>query len=350
MGEVRIVTERQEWRACLAEIGSYDFYHTFDYHAADPVAREGKPVLLYFSTKGGAIAVPLILRRFPDAGDGAIYDAISAYGYPGPLSSLNTLTTQVVANFQNGLRSALQDLGVISVFSRSHPLIGNHEVIQGLGRLEPCGRTVAIDLEAPEEQQKQAYSKNLRRDIRRVVEAEVSCEISDSAADLDCFIEMYIQSMERVDAAAGYFFDKAYFERIVAAADFDMHLFICRLGTRPICGGLFSSVNGIIQYHLGGSDSDYLALAPTKLMFERVRHWGSATGHRYLHFGGGVGGQKDGLYRFKARFSKDDYPFFVWKWIVEPDIYSRLVAVAKGSETPEPISYDGYFPAYRAGQ
>jgi hypothetical protein len=350
MGEVRIVTDRQEWRACLAEIGAYDFYHTFDYHVTDPVAREGKPVLLYFSTEGGAIAVPLVIRRVPDAGERAIYDAISAYGYPGPLCSLKTLAAPVVSSFQNGLQSALGELGVISVFSRCHPLIGATKVTQGLGHLEPCGRTVAIDLEAPEEAQVQAYSSNIRRGIRKLAKADVSCEISDSTADLYRFVEMYTQSMQRVGATAGYFFDKSYFERIVAAADFDMQLFICRLGTRPICGGLFSSVNGIIQYHLGGSDSEHLALAPTKLMFDRVRHWGSETGHRYLHLGGGVGGQKDGLYRFKSQFSNQDFPFFVWKWIVEPDTYSRLVAVATGSETTEPISYEGYFPAYRAGR
>jgi hypothetical protein len=350
MGEVRIVTDRQEWRECLAEIGTYDFYHTFDFHVADPVAREGKPVLLFFSAGGGAIAVPLIIRRCAAAGESPIYDTTSAYGYPGPISTLKTLTDEFVSRFQDGLRSALRDLGVISVFSRCHPLIGNQEVVQGLGRLEPCGRTIAIDLRVPEQEQKQAYSKNLRRDIRASVNAGVSCEVSESATDLDCFVEMYTQSMERVGAAAGYFFDKSYFERIVSAQDFDMHLFICRLGTLPICGGLFSSVNGIIQYHLGGSDSEHLALAPTKLMFETVRHWGCATGHRYLHLGGGVGGQEDGLYRFKARFSKHDFPFFVWKWIGEPGLYSGLVEVATGSKAADSISYDGYFPAYRAGQ
>jgi hypothetical protein len=350
MGEVRVVTDRQEWQACLAAIGSYDFYHTYDYHIADPVSREGRPVLLFLPTEGGAIALPLIIREFSDANAGTLYDAISAYGYPGPISNVGTLTAPVVASFQDALQRELRNLGVVSVFSRCHPLLGNTELVQGLGRLEPCGRTVALDLAAPEEEQKQAYSKNLRRDIRKLVEADVTCELSESAADLDSFVEMYIQSMERVGATAGYFFDRSYFERIVSAADFDMHLFICKMGTRPICGGLFSSVNEIIQYHLGGSDSDYLALAPTKLMFERVRHWGTETGHRYLHLGGGVGGQKDGLYRFKARFSKHDYPFFVWKWVVEPDTYSRLVAANTGSEPPEPISYDGFFPLYRAGR
>ena len=349
---MQVITERKLWQECLAGIGEYDFYHTYDYHLSDTAARDGRPVLFYFEAGSSAIALPLIVRPCPaeGAGAGEMFDATSVYGYSGAISSAARVPDEAVSAFQHALIGALNDLRVISVFSRLHPLIGNRDVLGGLGRTESCGRTVGIDLRIPEDEQWRAYSKNKRWNIRKLAQKGVVCEMSHSPDDLDRFVEMYFESMERVNASSEYFFDQAYFETITGARDYDMKLFVCNLDSTVICGGLFSSSNGIIQYHLGATDNEFLSLAPTELLFDTVRKWGCQTGHTWLHLGGGVGGGEDSLYKFKARFSKLSFPFYIWKWVVDPDSYSRLVTKGSGSgaNSSDSIDYDGYFPAYRA--
>ena len=129
-----------------------------------------------------------------------------------------------------------------------------------------------------------------------------------------------------------------------------MELFVCRLERQVIAGGLFSSCGGMVQYHLGGTASSSLALAPSKLMFDTVRKWARETQHKTLHLGGGLGARHDSLFSFKLGFAKNGIrPFRLWKWVVDPDTYTKLTSnnIDVDDDCTGAEFAPGFFPAYR---
>ncbi len=84
-------------------------------------------------------------------------------------------------------------------------------------------------------------------------------------------------------------------------------------------------------------------------MFNYVRYWAKERGNQVFHLGGGVGGTKDSLYRFKAGFSKQTHTFMTMRLITNENIYRQLVdlqAKFLKIET-EKLFSTNYFPAYR---
>ncbi len=339
-----VIDNRADWSSVLTEFPAYDFYHTYDYHRLNYDDKSDQALLFCFEQDGVSIALPLIRRKI----DGVNFDAVSVYGYSGLLVDRpDALTDSIRNNFSSALTAESKRLRLVSVFARMHPLIDDCGLLDGLGLQEHCGDTVSIDLSLSEEDQFSQFSSNHRRGIRKLAKVGVSCEISQAKEDLDAFIEIYQQSMDRVGATQAYFFSRAYFDKLLSSAEIPMELFVCRHEAQVICGGLFSSCNGIIQYHLGGTRSDFLRLAPTKLMFNTVGLWGAGNGDASFHLGGGVGGKDDGLFSFKRGVSETTTPFNVWKWIVDAEQYDRLSCDYDDGPKTDAARYEGFFPLYR---
>lgn len=348
---LKTISDSARWQRAIGEMPCADFYHSFDYHSLDAERIGGEPRLFLFERDGHVAIMPVIVRVIPTTGHikNSLYDATSVYGYSGPLCTIDSPPDEFVAEFVKELETTMDGLNIVSVFSRFHPLLGNEKLVDAMGRVEPAGHTVSIDLTIPEDAQLQKYSSNHRRNIRKLKRLGVTCEIGSQSADLDSFMEIYRQSMDRVNASSMYQFGRKYFSQLTSSGQFDMKLFLCRMKGIVVCGGLFSSCNGIVQYHLGGTDSHYLKYAPSKLMFETVREWAVGSGCRVFHLGGGVGGRSDTLFEFKKGFSDIRHSFHVWKWIVNEELFDGVcgnhgIKIDTGNRIR---GYEGFFPAYR---
>lgn len=343
------------WSQELARIGHYDFYHTYHYHKLNCRSPDEQPVLFTYELDDILFALPLILRgiNHEEASTASLLDATSVYGYAGPVCSERVRAESVREGFIDELGEKLSAMRVVSVFSRLHPVLRNDWIVRGLGEVSATGATVSIDLTLSEQEQVRQYSSNHRRGLKKLITAGVTCEQSTCPDDLNEFMRIYTESMDRVGATADYYFDEKYFEDLVNSEDYQMKLFVCRFNRRVVSGGLFSSCGRIVQYHLGGTATDSLITAPSKLMFDTVRRWARETGHTDFHLGGGVGGRRDSLFSFKQGFSKKGVcPFNLWKWIVNPAIYAELVrdyGVSK-CDAADLSGGAGYFPAYRAAK
>ncbi len=338
-----------QWRRALRLFPDHDFYHTYDYHVLGTAGDESLPHLFCYQGRQCSIALPLLIRRgHIDGRD--FYDATSVYGYPGPLISGSAPSEIDICNFQKEIRQELKALGVISAFSRLHPIRTNADVLKGLGATKEKGGTISIDLNSSPEEQWRRYRSNHKRDIAKLKNRGVTCQLSACGNDLDHFIALYDDTMLRLGATETYRFSSHYFEQLMAARDFDMHLFVCRAEAKVICGGLFSSCNGVIQYHLGATERDYLRLAPTKLLFDTVRLWGLSRGFQTFHLGGGMGSALDDLYHFKRGFSDISHAFSVWEWVADQEIYNELCDLRNKEllQSGRRVADTGFFPRYRA--
>jgi Acetyltransferase (GNAT) domain len=336
------------WNDLLDQAQAYDFYHLPAYHQMAEAQGEGEAVLFSYREGACIIALPLLLRRIADApGLNACdaLDATSVYGYPGPVVS-GTASRPVIRRFQQALTHALRERDVVSVFSRLHPLLPQADCLQGLGRIEAVGPTIAIDLRRHPEEQRAGYRRNHKHGINKLKRLGVECQVDPTFAHLDDFIRLYRETMTRVEATSYYFFDRMYFERLRTALGERMHLYVCRLDGEVICGGLFVQTGDIVQYHLGASDGRHLKSAPMKLTFDTVRQDFSGRGAAWFHLGGGLGAQRDSLFHFKSGFGGEERLFSLWKWVVQEDLYDALCR-RRTMVAQEPSN--GFFPRYRSG-
>jgi hypothetical protein len=344
--------DRQLWMGVLSTVAQHDVYHLPEYHEAAEQAGEGEARLLAYREAGYSLALPVLVRPCGkvDGLDGLPFsDATSVYGYAGPVSSHEDPPAAVVARFHAALQEALAELRVVALFARLHPLIPQDRLVAGLGVTAPTGTTVSIDLTQPPDAQVAAYRQNHRDGIRKLRRLGVQCLPDTDPAAMDEFVRIYHETMRRVDADPYYLFDRGYFARLTALLGPAVHLFTCRLDDEIIGGGLFFACRGFVQYHLGGTRTEYLGLAPVKLLFDSVREWAVERGMRVFHLGGGVGGREDSLFHFKAGFSSRRHPFATWRWIVDPERYRELTdrkAIWNARHGVTCASPE-FFPAYR---
>lgn len=348
--------QQAQWMNVLTQSFQYDVYHLPGYHALAEERGEGQAHLFLYTEGSYFVAIPLLLRPI-EAVPGLArigkgwWDATSVYGYAGPIASHSDsdLPASVLRDFQTALCETLKEWRIVSVFSRLHPLILQCGLLADLGDCIPMGQTVFIDLSLPADKQRQEYRSNHKRDINRARREGITCVHDDDWKYLDTFIELYHETMGRTDATSYYFFDRAYFTHLRNALGNRLNLFVALKEGAVLSGALFTVCNSIIQYHLGGTYSRYLNLAPSKLIFDTVRVWGKELGADIFHLGGGVGSRQDGLFRFKAGFSSLRGQFSVWRMIVNQDVYTQLSEQKRmwsRAEGLEAVDND-YFPTYR---
>lgn len=331
-----IENNSEKWSEIIKQATIYDFHHTAYFHKIDTnfVSK-----LLLFSDRDNFIALPIVIRPIEGT---EYFDITSVYGYAGPVYSFieNYETTELIAFFRKSFLDFCKEQNIISVFSRLHPLIEQSNIIENLGEIVNLNKTVAIDLTKSAEEQRKEYRKSLKSELNQLRRKEIVVREATTKEEIDAFIAIYYETMDRVEATANYYFSKEYFYEFLNNQDFDAKLLIAVKDNKVIAGAIFTLTDKIMQYHLAGTTEEYIRETPMKLILDEARLYGNGTSAENLHLGGGVGGHDDdSLFRFKSGFSKDFKQFSVWKYIVNQAVYDELSKDKKVS---------GFFPLYRS--
>jgi len=341
--------QQQEWLEVLSRVVQYDFHHLPQYHRVEERRLRATGQLFVYCEDDYLIALPLLLCSMKEILP-KWNDATSVYGYTGPVASQKTTPEAVVRNFHTALREALVEQRVITVFSRLHPLLSQRDLLSGLGECRTIGPTVAIDLTLSPEQQRAQYRRSNKAVVNRQRrEGRVTCVHDLQKGYLSDFANIYEETMRRVGAAEAYYFGENHFSELARELGPVLQLFIALIDGRPAAAALVTVCDGIVQYYLGGTRSEFLKFSPMSLVFDTVRLWANEIGARAFHLGGGVGAKQDSVFHYKAGFSHCRLEFATWRWVVEPEIYQELCdrwSRKNQLQALEPDTAD-YFPAYR---
>ncbi len=336
------------WREFLSR-GNHDFYHLPEYISFASRHEGGRPCAFFAEIDGKALLVPLLMRSLPEnlQPEPGLQDVLTPYGYPGPILVGDPSEETVAAMLQEFVRVA-QENGVISAFWRLHPLLPFPlGPLRKLGALVQHGRTVYVDLSHTPEQLWRETSKNHKRHIKRLRENGFVAVRNDWRY-WQSFIDAYRENMDRVKADEFYFFSDQYFEELRAALGERLDLWTVLSPDGEVAGAvLFTAVNGIVQYHLGGTVGKYTGWSPNKLIISEVRIWAKEARHRVVHLGGGVGGAMDSLYIFKSRFSPLSAEFYTFRAVLMPTAYAELTLRRFCVNAGQGKVDNGFFPAYR---
>lgn len=354
------------WEDWLAPVPR-DVFHTAGYHAYSEASGEGEAQLIVVGNRERGFAWPYLLRSVPDQIGGAgsaITDISSVYGYPGPLAWGCSTGDPFLAAAWREILHTWHDQGAITAFTRFHPLLGNASLASGLRASElvsPAadgfdpgnpivagGQTVSIDLTLGYEGVRALYGRDLRREIDASRRAGLVTEVDPDFAELGTFARLYNDTMQRLNASEYYLFQESDFWRLREALDRKLHLLVTRKDGKVAAAGLFTEWNGLFEWYLVGTDSDYSSLSPSKPLVDFAVEWAIGLGGTVLHLGGGRGGSRDSLLWFKGRFSPLRHTFHTGRWILDPRVVAELADERRSRLAPGSILSPGYFPEYRA--
>jgi Acetyltransferase (GNAT) domain len=345
------------WGLTIGKL-AHDFYHLPNYAILESNRLNAMPQGIVIQDGAKCFFLPYLLRSCEDMqklADREIYDVTSSYGYPSFVLNEAGKDLEFISGCFKALKNTWYEQNICSAFIRLHPIINSH-----IPQLFPPewnfihthSDTVVCDLQLTEEQLWQQTRKSHRTKINKLNRLGFRPKITlvDNINSLESFIQVYEETMSRVGAKNSYLFGREYFLNLISALD--RQLYVCEIETcnQIVAASLITEVGGIVQYHLGGTKTEFLHQSPSTLMFDYIRTWAKKRDNNFLHLGGGVGNAEDSLYHFKAGFSKITKPFMTMRMIVNEVAYNKLIkstALASNRTLLEMLE-SSFFPAYRS--
>lgn len=333
------------WRRYL-ENNWHDFYHLPEYVGLCARQEGGIPVAFYAESKGATFLAPLVIRSLPASlsADQKWSDCASPYGYSTPLLAP---TQDALPEFLEEFIRVANEHHIITAFFRLHPFSElNQKTLRTFGRIVHHGPTIYIDLGLAEEEFWGQVRRNHKQNILRLTQGGFRISFDDWSL-LQDFAALYHHTMSRVGAVT-CLYKETYFGELRTSLGDSVHL-CCVLSQtgQVIAGGIFVETEGLVQYHLSATATEYLRYGPNKLIIPFMRNWARQRSNKILHLGGGVGGQCDSLFHFKAGFSDARADFYTYRMMVNPPQYEALSRVLEAQVGFGDSTTSTYFPAYR---
>lgn len=345
------------WQETLQQL-RHDIYHLPCYLDLEAKRSQSTPEAVLIIDEEKIFFLPYLLRNcdnlFPaELNKEKFFDIVSPYGYPGILLNKAAASTpDFLTLAMNELKSVLKSRCVCSAFFRLHPILNDgFENILSPENFQITGETVSIDLTLSETEIWQETHKDQRKNINRCKKAGFTARMVPFKPYIDEFVEIYQETMERVEAAKYYYtFSNEYYSQLADILGEKIKICLVELNAEIACAGLYTECCGIVQSVLGGTRTKFLKQSPYSLNYDYARFWAKESGDEVFHMGGGVGGSNDGVYNFKTSFSKQRHNFLTMRLIIDEEKYRYLVELrAKSLNTQaENLLNRKFFPAYRS--
>ena len=280
----------------------------------DANVNGGTPAAFWYREEGHVFVLPLILRDIPDSD---LRDAVSPYGYSGPVSDASHEDTAFWRRACDQMIETLGANGVVTTFVRLHPLLPVPlDVLGGAGAVIQHGETVSVDLSLSLEEMWRETRRDHRNHINRARRAGVEV-VFDDWERLDEWVAVYHENMQRLGASTVLLLPP----RAPGCPT--------RRGRGPDApgGGARRRRGGRWQHVLRvrRNDPRVRRLDPARrgpprrrAAVRRGAAVGKDRGNAIFHLGGGVGGAKDSLFSYKAGFSSGRHPFHTWRVVTRP--------------------------------
>lgn len=353
MLEIITASEKERWNDIVRSFPQYDVYYLYNYTVPFRNYGDGEPLLIYYhDVNGSAINVVMkrnisLDRRF--AGllpQDTYFDLSTPYGYGGFIYNGDVDTHALDKAYTQWCVKN----GIICEFVRFHPVLQNSGSVgkssESLYEVTHIGATVCMDLSSPETIWANLTSKN-RNTIRKAQKNEITVTHGKNDMMIASFVELYVSTMKKDNAADYYFFDHEFFAQTISKLGDSCEIFCAVWQGKIIAASIMMLENGKLNYHLSGSDAEYKTMAPGNLLLYEAALWGYHNGCKTFHLGGGLGGREDSLYAFKKSFNRHaSSAFLVGKKIFDNDKYGELIDIRKINSNF--VQNDSFFPAYRA--
>jgi hypothetical protein len=260
------------------------------------------------------------------------YDLETAYGYGGYYTNSDDIDFLKEA-FKAYEEKCKKDR-IIAEFIRFHPFNDFPRKYRNLLDMAVYDRDVIyVDLNLSKEERWKSYSSKTRNILRRC-ERELIFKESDN---LETFLKLYKETMDKNNADKFYYFDKNYFENLLNNEK--IKLFEVKKDNETISMGFFMFSDEFVHYHLSANNYKMNKYNGNYFLLDNLFEIGQKQNKKYFILGGGTTGSKDdSLFKFKKKFSPLTKPFYIGGKIFNKEIYSKYVNLWE-KESKKDIKY-----------
>ena len=300
---------------------SYDLYFEEKYLRLYET-EDNKAVCFVYTEDKNIFLFPFLRRKFLYKGD-LYFDFETAYGYGGPI--LNNNNEHFATRAFKAMYNYCAKNNYIAGFIRFHPLLNNYKGYQAIGNLILDRQTIAIDLTLSNEDiwMKEIHTKN-RSTIKKAIKSGLKFVVDREYNYLNEFFKLYENTMKKLNADAFYSFHYDYYNMFKKTIN-NSYLGVVLNNDKVISAAIFFYSRDYGHYHLSGSDPDYLNMNPNNFLIYESSKVMKLLGVKKFHLGGGINSdEQNPLYRFKKKFSKNKYDFYIGKSIFNHKIYDLL--------------------------
>ncbi len=346
------------WRSLHALLPAPDICFSPEYAQAiqDSADNATEAVCLAALTEpSGFVIKPFVLRRADGLpfmklrGDsGPLFDISNVYPFGGPLATPDT-DPALLARFERAFAQWCAEIGVVAEFTVFHPLLEND-------RLEPAApirtrkEVVWMDLTQDAEAIRREMAEDRRWGLSVARRAGVAIDTrSPDERAIAEFVPIYAETMDRVNATDRWRFPVGYYRSLAARLGGDgMTFFAATLDGVTVSLSLVLHDRETAYYHLTGWRRDTAHTHANDMLIYEMALWAKARGCKRLFLGGGVSAD-DGVFRFKAGFSKRRAPLKTSERIYDEPRYRQLCELRDewDREGGRPSPPSDFFPAYR---
>jgi predicted N-acyltransferase len=274
------------------------------------------------------------------------YDAITPYGYGGPLVLHSSDAKGLIAEFTVAWRDYCANENIICEFVRFH-LFDNVDIRENYyGVAAHMSDNVVVNTAVAPDTIATTFKPKVRKNIKKAVRSGLTVECDETGRRLEEFLRVYYNTMDRNNASAYYYFSEKYFHDICDQLQGNRVFFHVLHENNVISTELVLCSDDYAYSFLGGTDNAFYDFRPNDLLKYEVIQWCFSTGRKKYILGGGYR-KDDGIYRYKKAFSSDaDTPFYVGKAVHNREIYQQSVALREKEGDFDPNS--SFFPLYRS--
>jgi hypothetical protein len=353
MGEYRVfdLSFFEKWDEYIGRlpVEQQDIYYTPDYYRLYEELGDGKARCFVFEEGKDVALYPFLLNSVNALGynlDREYYDIQGAYGYNGVVAS--TDDNKFIKFFNSAFEEYCKNENIIAEFTRFNPLLRNQLFSKDYLQIIFDRRTIYLDLRNSFDKIFSSFQTTTRKQIKRATKRynlEVRLFENDISI-VDDFINIYHDSMIRVQSNQYLYFNRSYFKLLIKSTK--NICFVAYHEKKPVACILAFYNSYYINGHLGGTLKDYLHMSPFSLLYTEMVKYGQKKGCRYLNVGGGATvNQDDSLLVFKMNFSKTSVDFFIGKRIINQHIYREVLKQWESKYPGKVEMYNNFLLKYR---
>ena len=322
-----------------------DIFYQLSYLNLMEYEQDGVIYIASYIDNTGSVYYPFVLRPIQSSNSiisGIYYDIITPFEYGGPFLFPKD-NHNVMRDFLKALTNYCKAENIVSEFIRMHPFLCKKEWLEAdYDILENC-QNIYVDLLQTPAEIFSNFSAATRRNIRVASRQGIVIERTN-LQDSDVFKELYLKTMDRLEANQNYYFSNRFFSSLKSAHKIQFKIYnACKKNGDVVASVLFVGNGKTIHYFLGGrADLPRKEYVSNDFLFYEAICDAIDAGFCFFHLGGAGKGQ-GGLLRFKSGFSTDRIPYYTARKIHNPKVYQMLTNEVKPENAPQA----NFFPAYR---
>lgn len=323
------LSDKHEWKDCINRlpIDHQDVYYTPEYYSLYENNGDGKSHCFVFEKDGELALYPFLLNSINELGyelDKEYFDIQGAYGYNGVVSS--TYNSTFINDFYVAFRKYCDENNIVAEFTRFHPLNQNLNFSKNHIKVFFDRNTIFIDTTKSIDDLWLDLQRSTKKQINRCYNRHqvVVKILKNEVYDLDVFIKIYWESLNRIGSNQYLYFNKNYFEQLLSLKSTIQ--FIAYYEGQPISTLTAMMGKNILHGHLGGTINDYVQISPFSLLYWEMIKFAKDNNLKYLHVGGGATSDKeDKLLLYKQHFSNLQADFHIGRKVHNEYIYKKII-------------------------